>query len=85
VRSLDDGAPAMAQRVRTTLLWLRDALEAAEAARSVTVAQEDAPLDTYVRAYAAAYGSLRQSVRMAVDELAGTGLLEPWADCGERP
>jgi hypothetical protein len=74
----------MARRVRTTLLWLRDALEASEAARSVTVGQEDAPLDAYVRAYAAAYGSLRQSVRMAVDELAGVGLLEPWAECRER-
>jgi hypothetical protein len=74
----------MARRVRTTLLWLRDALEASEAARSVTVGQEDAPLDAYVRAYAAAYGSLRQSVRIAADELAGAGLLEPWAKCRER-
>lgn len=83
MRSLN-GAPTMARRVRTTLLWLRDALEASEAAATVTVGPDDSPLDAYVRAYAAAYGSLRQSVRMAVDELAGAGLLEPWAECRER-
>ena len=83
MRSLDR-APTMARRVRTTLLWLRDALEASEAAATVTVGQDESPLDAYVRAYAGAYGSLYQSVRIAVGELAGAGLLEPWAECRER-
>lgn len=79
-----DRAPTMARRVHTTLLWLRDALEAAEAAATVTVGPDDSPLDVYVRAYAGAYGLLYQSVRAAVDELAGAGLLEPWAECRKR-
>lgn len=83
MRSLDR-APTMARRVRTTLLWLGDALEAAEAAATVTVGPDDSPLDASVRAYAGAYGSLYQSVRAAVDELAGAGLLEPWAQERER-